>query len=176
MKAMKTITTLLLLTWPVLWSAAQTSLPDVDVRDMDGMQVSASNIIRPGAPTLLVFWKSNNNQCCENLETLEEAWSNTLRSQGVKMVVICTDCSGSWSHIKPIVNGNSWEFETYVDVNGDLKRAMNVGEGPCTMLFDENENMVCRYNAACTGSPEYICENFVKHLGNPLTADVRNTK
>ena len=167
---MKTIIALLLSIAPVLWSAAQTNnIPNVDLRDTDGNRITSAEIIQPGAATLVVFWKSNNSQCCTNLENLEEAWSETLRNQGVRMVVICTDCNGNWSNIKPVVNGNGWEFETYVDVNGDFKRAMNVGEGPCTMLFDNDENMVCRYNSTCTGGPDYICDNFMKHLESPLS-------
>jgi hypothetical protein len=170
---MKTITILLLALWPTLWASSQNSLPNAELRDVDGNRLSASEVLQPGSPTLLVFWKSNNSQCCENLENLEAAWTGSLRDLGVRMIVICTDCDGNWSRVKPLVNGNGWEFETYVDVNGDLKRAMSVGEGPCTMLFDRNETMVCRYNAACTGSPEFICDNFKKHLGGELTADVK---
>jgi cytochrome c biogenesis protein CcmG, thiol:disulfide interchange protein DsbE len=169
-KAMKKLITLILAIAPALWTMAQTNnIPNSDLRDPDGKKVSSSEVIKPGAATLVVFWKSNNNACCANLETLEEAWSGTLRHQGVRMVVICTDCNGNWTTIKPIVNGNGWEFETYIDVNGDFKRAMNVGEGPCTILFDQDENQVCRYNSACTGTPEYICGNFMAHLGSPLT-------
>jgi len=174
---MKTITILILSILPALWTAAQSNIPAVDLRNTDGKNVSSVEIIKPGTPTLLVFWKSNNTKCCENLENLEEAWTSTMKEQGVRMVVICTDCNANWTSIKPIINGNSWDFETYIDVNGDFRRAMNVGEGPCTMLYDEEANLVCRYNSACTGSQEYICNNFLKHLDNPLTVtDLRAGK
>ena len=162
---MKKITLILVALLPVLWiSAQQTSVPKIDLRDCNGKLVSSTQIIQKGTPTLLVFWKSSSTRCCENLEILQGAWDATLRQNGVKMVAICVDCNGTWTQVKPIVNGNNWDFENYVDVNGDFKRAMNVGDVPCTMLFDGDQNMICRYNSGCTGSQEYICKNILEHL------------
>ena len=152
---------------PALWAASQdNTLPDVDLRDMNGKVVSASTIADSGQATLLVFWKSNSSKCFDNLDNLQEAWIESLRSQGVKMIAICIDCNGSWTQVKPIVDGNAWEFETYIDVNGDFKRAMSVGDGPCSMLFDKDQNLVYWYNSACTGTQEYICQSIMEHL-NP---------
>ncbi|MCU0370192.1 MAG: TlpA family protein disulfide reductase [Bacteroidales bacterium] len=168
---MKTIAIILIALLPVLRiSAQQTSIPDVDLRDIDGNIISSSQITQPGTATMVVFWKSSSGKCCENLETLQEAWQETLKHKGVRLVAICVDCNGSWTQVKPIVNGNSWDFDTYIDVNGDFKRAMNVGDVPCTMLFDEDQNMICRYNSACTGSQEFICANIMDHLNTPVTA------
>jgi cytochrome c biogenesis protein CcmG, thiol:disulfide interchange protein DsbE len=93
----------------------------------------------------------------------------------VKMVAICVDCNGNWTQVKPIVNGNNWDFETYIDVNGDFKRAMNVGDVPCSMLFDTDQNLVCRMNNACKGSEEFICSSIMEHL-NPSTMAVNVDK
>ena len=168
---MKKIALFLIAFMPALWlSAQQTSIPNVDLRDVDGDIISSSQITQPGTSTMIVFWKSSNNRCCADLETLSEAWDETLRQQSVRMVAICVDCNGSWSHVKPLVNGNSWDFDTYIDVNGDFKRAMSVGELPCTMLFDGDQNLVCRYNTVCPGSQEFICENILDHLNTGVTA------
>ena len=168
---MKTIAIILIALLPVLRiSAQQTSIPDVDLRDLDGKIISSSQITQPGTATLVVFWKSSSGKCCENLETLQEAWDETLKQKGVRLVAICVDCNGSWAQVKPIVNGNNWDFDTYIDVNGDFKRAMSVGDVPCTMLFDQDQNLVCRYNSACTGSQELICQNITDHLNNSVTA------
>jgi cytochrome c biogenesis protein CcmG, thiol:disulfide interchange protein DsbE len=168
---MKTLALLMIASWPAFWSSAQQNqIPEVDLRDLNGKIISSSEIITPGALTLVVFWKSTDGKCCENLETMADAWDETLRQKGVKMVAVCVDCSGSWGTIKPIINGNDWDFEAYIDVNGDLKRAMCVGEGPCSMLFNAEQNLVCRYNSACSGSEEFICGNILDHLDNIVTA------
>jgi len=168
---MKKLALILITLWPALWiSAQQASIPDVDLRDIDGNIISSLQITEPGTSTMVVFWKSSSGKCCDNLEKLQEAWEETLSRQGVRMVAICVDCNGSWTQVKPIVNGNSWDFDTYIDVNGDFKRAMSVGDAPCTMLFDEDQNMICRMNSACTGSQEFICNNIMDHLNLSETA------
>jgi len=168
---MKKTALFLIALWPSLWmSAQQNNVPDADLRDINGKIVSSSQIIEPGKSTLVVFWKSSSDKCCANLETLQSAWEETLSQHGVKMVAICVDCNGSWTQVKPIVNGNNWDFDTYIDVNGDFKRAMNVGDAPCTLLFDKEQNLVCRYNSACTGSQEFICTNILDHLDLTETA------
>jgi cytochrome c biogenesis protein CcmG/thiol:disulfide interchange protein DsbE len=168
---MKNITLVLLAFWPTLWlSAQQSSIPNVDLRDIDGNIISSSQITQPGTSTMVVFWKSSSNKCCDNLETLAEACDETLRERRVRMVAICVDCNGSWSHVKPLVNGNNWDFETYIDVNGDFMRAVNAGEVPCTMLFDEDQNLICRYNIVCSGSKEFICASILDHINSAVTA------
>lgn len=165
MNAMKNIVLALFALLPALWATAQENhLPAINLRDVDGKVVCASSITDSGRATLLVFWKSSSIKCCENLETLYDAWTNNLKAKGIKLVAICIDCNGSWTHVKPIVNGNDWDFETYIDVNGDFKRAMSIGDGPCSLLFDQDQNLVYWYNAACTGSEEYICHNLLEHL------------
>lgn len=169
---MKNIILLLAACW--LWiflPAQQCSIPDIDLRDVDGNLVSAEKITTSGTSTLLVFWKSSSGKCCDNLEMLQEAWDDTLSKAGLTMIAICVDCNGSWSHVKPLVNGNNWDFDTYIDVNGDLKRAMQVYDVPCTMLFDTDQHLVCRYNSACMGSHEYICKNIFDLLNPAVTVD-----
>ena len=169
---MKKLALSLIALWPALWMSAQTSsIPAVELRNIDGMIVSSSEITEPGSPTLVVFWKSSSGKCCENLDQLQETWEDSLRHLGVKMVAICVDCNGAWTQVKPIVNGNDWDFDTYIDVNGDFKRAMNVGDLPCSMLFDSDQNLVCRMNSACTGSEEYLCASVLDHLNLAVTAD-----
>ncbi|MFO7613861.1 MAG: redoxin domain-containing protein [Bacteroidales bacterium] len=148
------------------WTAAQTaSLPDVALRNIDGKIVSSREVLDNDRATLLVFWKTTNGKCCDNLELMQEAWVSHLKGHDIKLVAICVDCHGSWSHVKPIVMGNAWEFDTYIDVNGDFMRALSVGDAPCTMIFDSNLEMICRYNGACSGTSEFICMNILDHLG-----------
>lgn len=37
--------------------------------------------------------------------------------------------------VKPFINGRSWPFQCYLDLNGDLKRAFNVLYPPSTVII-----------------------------------------
>ena len=163
---MKTITTLLMVLVAVSILKAQTgTVPKTELKTLDGTPVSSTVMLTSGNPTIVVFWKSTSGKCCENLDEMQNAWTESLREKGVKVVAICVDCQGSWGHVKPIVNAKEWDFETYIDVNGDFMRAMAVNTMPCTILFDKNLNQVCRYNGFCSGGGEMICTKVLEHLG-----------
>jgi len=161
---MKTLTFALLIFWPVVWLNAQQQVSSIELTDLNGNKTNSWQIIEPGTTTVLVFWKSSSTQCCDNLENLQSAWIDTLKNKGVKLVAICVDCNGTWSHIKPMMAGKNWEFDSYIDLNGDFKRTMGVSELPCTILLDQDQNMVCRYNGFCAGGSDLICENILQHL------------
>jgi len=162
---MKTLSLFIALLWAVLGLHAQSeTFPGINLKTPDGNSVSAAKIFSREQPTLLIFWKSTSEKCCENLENIQNAWTESLAEKGVKLVAICVDCSGGWGHVKPIVMGKGWVFETYIDVNGDFKRAMNVNTIPCTILLNENLKQVCRYNGFCAGSGEMICEKVIEMM------------
>jgi len=74
------------------------------------------------------------------------------------------DCHGSSSHVKPIVKGKNYDFETYIDVNGDFIRAMSVSAFLYTILFDKDQKELCRYSGYCSGSGELICKKIMEQI------------
>jgi cytochrome c biogenesis protein CcmG/thiol:disulfide interchange protein DsbE len=135
-----------------------------NLRDLDGNLVSMSAVVEPGHPLVMVFWKSGNSRCCENLETIQSAWMKNLKEKGVNFIAICEDCSGSWAHVKPIVKANEWDFDVFIDVNGDLKRALCVTAIPSTLLFGSDMFLICRHPGWCSGNEELLCEKILGHL------------
>lgn len=162
---MKTKAMIICTIWPWLWLMGQgPGLPESRLSTLDGNSISTKEIFRSGNPVLLIFWKSASGLCCENLEELQNTWSESLHQQGVRLVAICMDCSGGWGHVKPLAAGKGWDFEIYIDVNGDFKRLMGVSHTPCTILLDENLRQLCRQNSYCSGDGELVCDIIDQHL------------
>ncbi len=149
-------------------TAQNKKMPSEALVNLDGATIMSTQILDTASPTMIVFWKSGSNKCCDNLENLQSAWLETLQQQGVKFIAICTDCNGTWSQIKPMAYGKNWEFDIYIDPNGNFKRAMNVGVVPCTMLFDQNQQLLCRNNGYCAGDEELICDKINRHIENTI--------
>jgi len=140
------------------------TLTGTNLRDLNGNLVTVSAIVEPGHPLVMVFWKSGNSRCCENLETIQSAWMSSLKDRGVNFIAICEDCSGSWAHVKPIVKANDWDFDVFIDVNGDLKRALGVTVIPSTLLFGRDMLLLCRHPGWCSGNEELLCGKILGHL------------
>ncbi|NTW23459.1 MAG: TlpA family protein disulfide reductase [Lentimicrobium sp.] len=164
---MKTVLILLLMMFSSSCLPAQKAeKPGVELRDLNGKLIPVSEVITPGQPVIVLFWKSGNSKCCENLETVQSAWLSQLKDKGVNFIAICEDCSGSWSHVKPIVAGKGWEFEVYIDVNGDFKRSLGISIIPSTILYDAQQNIICTHPGWCSGNEELLCEKIISRLEN----------
>nr|MBA3900969.1 TlpA family protein disulfide reductase [Bacteroidota bacterium] len=61
------------------------------------------------------------------------------------------------------VNGRNWDFEVYLDVNQDFKRAMNVNNVPHTFLLNGNGEIVWQHNSYSEGDEIKMYE-LVKKL------------
>lgn len=157
----------------LMLSAAGLQLPaqgpafrDAQLRDLNGNLISVSAVVLQGQPLVMVFWKSGNSRCCENLETIQSAWMSNLKDKGVGFIAICEDCSGSWAHVKPYIMAKEWDFDIYIDVNGDLKRELGVTSIPSTLLFGKDMQLLCRHPGWCSGSEELLCEKIIGHLNS----------
>lgn len=133
------------------------------LRTLDGTSVEVNEVLSSQG-TILVFWESNSTKCCSNLENLHESWVEQVRAHGVNLVAICVDSPGQWIKIKPYVSAKGWEFDTYVDTNGDLKRTLGITTTPYTILLDGEQNIKCRYPGYCSGDEAQICEKIINCL------------
>jgi len=155
---MKTfILTIALIITTAIVTAQSLNFGETRLKNLDGFNVSASEVLNPKGHTLIVFWKSGSKNQGEDFANLQNVWSENLKEQGVKMVAICIDGNGSWAHIKPQVNARLWDFEVYVDVNGDLRRAMNVSNTG-SIILNGNLEIVYRQNGYCSEACNLINE------------------
>ncbi|HEY9113118.1 MAG TPA: TlpA disulfide reductase family protein [Bacteroidales bacterium] len=169
---MKNYLLLLLMMFPPgLLISQTTTYAAFQLTNLDGERVSSADLLQNAKPTVIIFWKSGSANCCDNLENMQTAWLEMLKEKNVRMLAICEDFNGDWSHVKPFVYGKNWEFEVYLDVNGDCRRAMQVTTLPFTIVFDENQQMVCSYAGYCKGNEDILCEKIL-HLLNFDNADM----
>ncbi|MCD4732589.1 MAG: redoxin domain-containing protein [Bacteroidales bacterium] len=141
-------------------NAQISKLPAVELFTLDGIQINTAYISNDNMPMILVFFKTYDNECCENLYAICEAHEEMLAEKGVKMIAICIDCVGKIEHVKPFVYGHGLDIEVYVDKNGDLKRKMGIPDAPYTILYDQKMEVYCKYNGYCAGSQEMVCEKM----------------
>ena len=61
-----------------------------------------------------------------------------------------------------MVEGKGWDFDILLDVNSDLKRAMNVSNPPHTFLFDGNGKLVYQHTGYIEGGEDDLYEEILK--------------
>ena len=111
-------------------------IPDVQVKDLHGETFSTSSFTNSGKPIITVFCYSVHKFPTRELDALQENHEEWKKETVVKIIVISIDDSRTATNVLPMVNARGWDFEFYLDINSDFKRAMNVYLVPQTFLIN----------------------------------------
>ena len=145
-----------------LHAQQKSDLPNVTVKDLQGKDVNIAKLSNNGKPFVLTFWATWCGPCIKEHNALDEVYSDWQKETGVKIFAVSIDDSRTTAKVKPFIEGKGWEFEVLLDVNGDLKRAMNVSNPPHTFLFDGNGKLVYQHTGYIEGGEEDLYEEILK--------------
>lgn len=133
------------------------SLPDVEVKTIDGEPFNTKSIDNEGKPIIMTFWATWCKPCMKEHDAINEVYEEWVDETGVKLYAISIDNARSSKRVLPTVNGKGWEFDVLLDPNGDLKRAMNVNIPPHTFIINGNGDIVWQHIGYLEGDEiEYI--------------------
>lgn len=133
------------------------SLPDVEIKNIDGEPFNTTNISNDGKPIIMTFWATWCKPCMKEHDAINDVYIDWVDETGVKLYAVSIDNARSSKRVLPTVNGKGWEFDVLLDSNGDLKRAMNVNIPPHTFIIDGNGDVVWQHIGYLEGDEvEYI--------------------
>ena len=162
---MKKLTTLfLLMTLLVagLHAQTKTDLPNVTLKDLNGKDVNIAKLSNNGKPIVITFWATWCAPCIKEHNALSDVYDDWKDETGVKIYSVSIDDSRSTAKVKPFVEGKGWDFNVLLDVNSDLKRAMNVSNPPHTFLIDSKGKIVYQHTGYLEGAEEELYEEIKK--------------
>ncbi|MBK6343311.1 MAG: TlpA family protein disulfide reductase [Flavobacteriales bacterium] len=137
---------LLVLLAIAIQSAAQSTLPSVMVQTLEGKKVDTKSFSNNGKPIILNFWATWCAPCKKELSAIAEKYDEWREKTGVKLIAVSIDDARTSARVKPYVSGQDWDYEVYLDPNGDLKRALNVNNVPHTFLLNGAGEIVWQHN------------------------------
>lgn len=142
---------------------AQT-MPNIQLKDVNGKAINTGDYSKNGKITIVSFWATWCTPCKKELTNINDNLLDDWKAKyDVVMVAICTDNSRNVPKVKPYVAGQGWEFDCVMDINEDLKRALNVVTIPHTFLLDQNGKIVYSHNGYTEGD-EFVLEEKIKEV------------
>jgi len=142
--------------------AQNRTLPSVDVKTLNGGNINITEIENNGKPIVISFWATWCKPCKKELNTIAEVYDDWKDETGVRLVAISIDNARSMAKVVPYVNASDWDYEVYIDPNGDLKRAMGVSTVPHTFLLNGKREIIWQHKGYVDGDEDELLEQIKK--------------
>lgn len=160
---MKKIALLIVITLASYAANAQTrTIPTVDLKTLDGKTVNTKTIDNGDNPVVISFWATWCKPCILELTNIAEVYEQWAKETGVKIIAISIDDARNAPKVPTFVDGKGWDYEVYLDSNGDLKRMLGVNNVPHTFLLDKDNNIVWEHNSYTQGDEHKLLEMIKK--------------
>lgn len=137
-------------------------LPSTTIQTLEGQSYNTSNLTNNGKPMILFFWGSYCKTSQEAFNNISEEYADWQKQTGVKLVAVAIDDSRTQAKVPGVISSNGWEFEFYLDVNQDFKRAMSVTNCPFIFLLDNSGKVVWQQNGYTEGNELEIYDKVKK--------------
>ena len=159
----KILLSLILIAFISTFSCGQNrTLPKVKVKTLNGSKVNFNEIDNRSSPIVISFWATWCKPCIKELNNIAEVYDDWQEETGSKIIAVSIDDTRSMSKVAPFVNSSDWQYEVYLDPNGNLKRAMGVSTVPHTFLLNKNKEIVWQHKSYVEGDEEKLFKEIKK--------------
>ena len=134
------------------WAA----LPEVTLHDMNGKDVSVAALAQTGKPVIITFFATWCKPCMRELKAIHEVYPDWQAETGVEMYIVSVDQAQDIHKVKPLVDGNGWEYHVLLDPNGTFKRAMNVQHIPHMFILNRKGEIIYNHLGYTEGDEEEV--------------------
>ena len=145
-------------------NAADRPIPSVKLKDTKGKTFDTKDMNNDGKPYIVNFWATWCKPCIQELVNINETYEQWQKESGIKVYAVSIDDSRNSKRVAPFVSGRGWTYEVLLDVNSDLKRAMNVNNPPHTFLVDGKGNIVWEHNGYAQGDETTLYQKYKELL------------
>lgn len=132
------------------------------VKDLKGKTVDTKTFNNDGKPMVITFWATWCKPCISELSAISDVYEDWQDETDVKIIAVSIDDSRNAKKVPGFVRGRGWDYEVYIDVNSDFRRAMNVNNPPHTFLVNGKGEIVWQHNGYAPGDEEELFEEIKK--------------
>lgn len=139
-------------------------LPQVTLKDINGMAVRLDTLSNGGKPIIIDFFATWCKPCNRELSAISEVYDQWQSETGVRLIAVSIDQAHHINKVKPLVDQLGWPYEVLLDPNSELKRALGVQLIPYTLIVDGNGKIVYKHSGYVDGEEDELFEEVKKAL------------
>lgn len=136
-------------------------IPEYQLKSPDGKSFNTIELLNNDAPVLICLWETNCKASLSELDAISENFADWKKETGVRVIAVSIDNSRTSHQASMVANAQGWDFEIYLDVNQDFKRAMSASLCPTTYLLDGKGNIVWTKSSFTPGDEDFIYQQIL---------------
>lgn len=140
--------------------AGYAQVPDITLYDINGKTVNIKTLCSEGAPVVISFFATWCKPCLRELKTISEVYDDWQEETGVRLVAVSIDQAQDVEKVKPLVNGNGWDYIVLLDPEGELKRKLQVQTIPHVFVVDRKGHIVEQHSGYTDGEEKKIFDRI----------------
>lgn len=154
------ITTAFLILTTAILLTAQSSLPSVNIKTLDGKTVNINEFSNNGKITVVSFWATWCTPCKKELDAYAKKYEKWQEEFDMEIVAVTVDDQRALPRVKPLVAEKRWKFTILSDVKQDFQQAMSVQTIPHTYVVDKQGKIVYSHNGYLAGDEKKLEEKL----------------
>ncbi len=127
------------------------TLPKCIIKDINGQPVNFAEYVGTGQLTIVSFWATWCKPCLAELIKIDNVYEEWQEKYKVRLIAVSVDDSRSAHKVKGLVASKNWTYDVLIDLNSELRQALNVTNPPTTFIIDKTGKIVYTHNGYLEG-------------------------
>lgn len=144
---------------------AYAQFPSVQLKDLEGKTVNTAELSNNGKPFVISFFATWCKPCNRELKAIHEQYADWQEETGMKVIAVSIDQAQNINKVKPMVDGEGWEYEVLLDPNSEFRWAMGVQMIPHVFIIDGKGKIAESRSGYTDGAESHLIEKVRELIG-----------
>jgi cytochrome c biogenesis protein CcmG, thiol:disulfide interchange protein DsbE len=148
--------------WLILFAhrvSGQDSLLQARLKSLQGKIAPYSSFVKKDSLVLICFWSVSSEESISELNSINANLGKWQAARPFRFMAVSIDEDKEARRMRPIYNMNGWTFDSYVDLYGELRRALHSNNVPQHMIVLKND-IIYQQSGWTEGSENYLFQRL----------------